>query len=194
MKPYGSKAAMALGRCIWADVLPAGKAHCGAQPSRAKRGPTREARHSSAREARSAAAEGGGPRRRRRPPPKAAGAVRRPRAARGLQTKTRGDSTARDSAAADLTRMHAFPGSSALPAQVSRKSVGAQGSLFSRKSVRTQGSLLVGLRSFAPRPYHAHVRGRSFPLDEHSGFSASELSDITNTMFFGQSLLPARRI
>ena len=103
---------------IATDVLPAGKAPCGAQPSRAKRGPTREARHSPAREARSAAAEGGGPRRRRRPPPKAAAAVRRPRAARGLQTQTRGDSTARDSAAADLTRMHAFPGSSAPPAQV----------------------------------------------------------------------------
>ena len=49
---------------------------------------------------------------------------------------------------------------------------------FSRKSVGTQGSLLVG--SFAPRPCWVAHGGRSFPLDDYSGFSASGPPDITN--------------
>ena len=78
------------------DVLPAGKAPCGAQPSRAKRGPSREARYSPAREARSAATVGGGTRRRRRPPPKAAPELRE-----GFRVKLGCDQAKNEKTAAD---------------------------------------------------------------------------------------------
>ena len=75
--------------------------------------------------------------------------------------------------------------------------LGRSGVCFSRKSVRTQGFLLVGLRSFAPRPYHAPQGGRycrhSFPLDEYSAFTANEPPDSTDTMVSAQAGAQARR-